>query len=717
MIATHVILGLTPVREYAVRRDILVGVKAPEFSIFDKSGKNLQYRIESKYLGLHKIELVSYPSKQVVGRLNSKVTWFLYEATFEILNSQTQQWTTGSINQKLQILNHKSVIEWNGRRILMEHNIPSLTTRFLDDQRGGQLVAEYKVSLASVFWATKYSLQIFSSDLPDALFIFDEKENIFLLSRNMPTILLIDCSLGMAERFSFVVKQENNMETTMNIEKRSLVAKLVESLMTNTSSPTKLETIALVLFAGHDTIKIVQHFTKNTDDIIKSVQNLPIFGDLSLKSAIDFAKKYLTTTFGAQRSQKILVFTDSSHREDDPIHENTYNNKHDQMDIDLRKQTTNDEQEKTTLSNSPTDISYVCIRQPSSIDRARLGDITEQAQCSFSKLYWLINRDKENNITVTNDMIQRVVTEIKSDSTDVFISILKCGHYESQLAVYPKITPAILQTTGELLQPSNTLTVNGFIELSSIRSAMATSKHILLPIQRYIRPQPTVPMFATKKSAASTASASSLATQRKSNTANNFYYLLLISLKKEKSTALVSINDQWFGAIHCQKFERKKKSSRLILSVFEPGDCIPWISSFERLGPYAVVFPPVNNGELVYKKQLWPVKPFPRSYTETFLIWCRHNNFQNDINKFVRASAKLPDKVNIFHRELNKICRGAFIYGLRERLFVLLRQLFQQQIQMGKIKPEGVKYVQNVIMYMNRLGTSDRYIKYEETST
>jgi len=64
----------------------------------------------------------------------------------------------------------------------------------------------------------------------------------------MPTVLLVDCSLGMAERFSFVIKQGDNMATTMNIEKRSLISKLIESLMTNISSPTKLETIALVTF-------------------------------------------------------------------------------------------------------------------------------------------------------------------------------------------------------------------------------------------------------------------------------------------------------------------------------------------------------------------------------------------------------------------------------------------------------------------------------------
>jgi len=390
-----------------------------------------------------------------------------------------------------------------------------------------------------------------------------------------------------------------------------------------------------------------------------------------------------------------------------------------EMDVDLRKPVVSDkDEEKIFSSNSLTEVSCVCIRKPSSIDRVRLKDLCEHMQCSLSKIYSLVNQEKEGPLTINHDVVQDVMNQIKSDMMNVFISTLKCGHYESQLAVYPTIKPSVLQTTGELLQPSNTLTVNGFIELSSIRSAMAISKHILLPIQRYVRPQPAMPMFATKKSS-TTPNTSSTTTSppvlsKKSNSANNFYYLLLISLKKEKSAALISVNDQWFGAIHCQKFERKKKSSRLILSVFEPGDCIPWISSFERLGPYAVVFPPVNNGDLVYKKQPWPVKPFARSYTETFLIWCRQNNFQNDINKFVRASAKLPEKANIFHREFNKIARGAFIYGLRDRLFQLLYQLFERQIQLGKIKPDGIKYVKNVMNFMNQLSSSDRYEKYEE---
>ena len=114
------------------------------------------------------------------------------------------------------------------------------------------------------------------------------------------------------------------------------------------------------------------------------------------------------------------------------------------MDVDLRNQPSTDEQNKVSSSNSYTEVSFVCIRKPSTIDRVRLEEITEKSQCSLSKIYWLLNREKENNSIITNDMIQDVITNIKADLTNIFVSVLKCGHYESQLAVYPTIKPAVL---------------------------------------------------------------------------------------------------------------------------------------------------------------------------------------------------------------------------------------------------------------------------------
>ena len=117
------------------------------------------------------------------------------------------------------------------------------------------------------------------------------------------------------------------------------------------------------------------------------------------------------------------------------------------MDVDLRKAVHQEESEKVTSSNAHTDVSYVCIRKPSGKDRARLEDVSERAHCSLSKIYWLTNQEKENPMVITTDRIQEIIKQIKSDLLNVFISTLKCGHYESQLAVYPSIKPAILWVT------------------------------------------------------------------------------------------------------------------------------------------------------------------------------------------------------------------------------------------------------------------------------
>ncbi|CAF2819499.1 unnamed protein product [Rotaria sp. Silwood2] len=161
----------TSKREYVVKKDFLTGVKAGEFSIYDQTGKNLQYRVESRYNALHSVELVAYPSKQVIARLKNQITLLLYKGTLEILDAKSNKWITGTINQKLKILNHKSVIDWNGRRLVMKHSIPSFTTRFFDEAQRNRLVAEYRIHVVSSMVTNKYTMKIFTDEIPDALFL------------------------------------------------------------------------------------------------------------------------------------------------------------------------------------------------------------------------------------------------------------------------------------------------------------------------------------------------------------------------------------------------------------------------------------------------------------------------------------------------------------------------------------------------------------------
>ena len=115
------------------------------------------------------------------------------------------------------------------------------------------------------------------------------------------------------------------------------------------------------------------------------------------------------------------------------------------MDVDLRAPAVSEEDEETILSsNSRTDVSVVSIRKPSTMNRARLEDLCQHVQCSLSRIYWLLNREKETPLTINHDVVQKVMNQIKEDLLNVLISTLKCGHYESQLAVYPTIKPATL---------------------------------------------------------------------------------------------------------------------------------------------------------------------------------------------------------------------------------------------------------------------------------
>ncbi|CAF4169167.1 unnamed protein product, partial [Rotaria magnacalcarata] len=89
----------TAKRQYFIAVDFFTGIKADEYSVYDPTGKILQYRIESKYRILQLLELVSYPTKTIIGKLKSKVKMTVYEADFDIYDNRTQQWLKGTVKQ------------------------------------------------------------------------------------------------------------------------------------------------------------------------------------------------------------------------------------------------------------------------------------------------------------------------------------------------------------------------------------------------------------------------------------------------------------------------------------------------------------------------------------------------------------------------------------------------------------------------------------------
>ncbi|CAF2155679.1 unnamed protein product [Rotaria magnacalcarata] len=155
---------------YTVNKDFFNVMKAPQFSIYDASEQQLHYRIQSKFSLWHIIEIISYPSNELIAKLRSQWFIWLYAANISIFDSPSNQWINGSIHKNLAFFGDKYTIVWNGKVIVMETKFASLITKFHDQQQGN-LSAKFHKRWISFVWSDKYDLEIFSKEIPDTLYM------------------------------------------------------------------------------------------------------------------------------------------------------------------------------------------------------------------------------------------------------------------------------------------------------------------------------------------------------------------------------------------------------------------------------------------------------------------------------------------------------------------------------------------------------------------
>jgi len=156
-------------QQYVIRKDFFSGIKAGEFTVYDTKEKHIYYRIESKYSILHNIKLIVYPSKKEIGRLQAKLKPFIYKGEFSFLDSQTNQWVNGLIQENFQLIGGLCNIDWDGHRITMKNEVPSFTTTFRDSN--GEILAEFRLRPVSILWTNKYDMQIFSNKFPEQIYL------------------------------------------------------------------------------------------------------------------------------------------------------------------------------------------------------------------------------------------------------------------------------------------------------------------------------------------------------------------------------------------------------------------------------------------------------------------------------------------------------------------------------------------------------------------
>ena len=157
------------VQKYVVQKDLINFFRPGQFSIFDGNEKELLFRVKSYISFWHRIEIFDATTKQLIGRLLSDWTWFLYQAKFSILDPTSNKWIDGQIQKKLSFYVDQYLIEWNDRKIMMETKIASFTSEFRDENQ--QILARYRMRWSSLIWSNKYDLEIYSNEFPESLYI------------------------------------------------------------------------------------------------------------------------------------------------------------------------------------------------------------------------------------------------------------------------------------------------------------------------------------------------------------------------------------------------------------------------------------------------------------------------------------------------------------------------------------------------------------------
>ncbi|CAF0740924.1 unnamed protein product [Adineta ricciae] len=130
-----------------------------------KHRKNLIRRKNVEYVvfiyGLYdKLKLVVYPSKKVIAKIRGKTKKKLYQATFSIHNTTSNQWAEGKIIENSQWLHTIYTIEWNGSHLsIISYLITPWIVDIVDSSKS-ELLAQSQRRWFS--WKYKYQLDLFS---------------------------------------------------------------------------------------------------------------------------------------------------------------------------------------------------------------------------------------------------------------------------------------------------------------------------------------------------------------------------------------------------------------------------------------------------------------------------------------------------------------------------------------------------------------------------
>ena len=145
---------------------VLFKMEHHQFSIHAEKRNNLVYQIKSD--NFSNANIVAYPSKQIVNKLQHHTNGKVIEVAVEVFDNQTQRWEKGKmIHTPLGSRKGEVDIEWNGRALKYIHQPNEVPDAFFKPP---------DTVLAELQWLShkrrsEYEVEIYSKEIPNPAYL------------------------------------------------------------------------------------------------------------------------------------------------------------------------------------------------------------------------------------------------------------------------------------------------------------------------------------------------------------------------------------------------------------------------------------------------------------------------------------------------------------------------------------------------------------------
>lgn len=456
----------------------------------------------------------------------------------------------------------------------------------------------------------------------------------------MPTVLLLDVSLSMAR--PVVVP-----DSTEDCQRRHLAIHGINTLLDYMNANYRLEFIALTLFASQ--FESAVSFTRDYESIKKYLNKVEDYGKTCIEKGLDGVLSLVMEEWGTGTFCQVIIITDGRVG----IGHHSFKKRL----SSLRQRDKASDESSPLPFPFPSKLHVLCIEDPT---EPNLAD----SVAFYQKLIDINGTEGEVFVpegTLSSKSVQDMFLKVCETYYVPFHGTIRCGNLSSLIQLSPPPEPYHKSRDFEVVKCtfSSEISICGFLDMNDVSSPGAYSRHLVLPLP----PPKEEPDDETKMETD--------AGDEESNTTDDgktpsFCVLLHGSLKVEGMVALCQLGEDWYGMLY--SWADNKKKSNLMLTVFEPGlDSVPWLGKFNMLSiPEAKTSHSSKSDE---GSSGFPVKPSEkRSYAQSSVVWIRQSGLQADIQKILRHARKLPEKMQNFYKELNRMRRAALSFGFFDLL-------------------------------------------------